>query len=176
MGNGPRHTLQIGSDCLGVKGESFIELGKNRGGSGGDLEMLQQPVTTKKWALFEMEFLGLEGFSRVCAGAEQPQNPSAYELVGGLAKRGGERSCSPLACCWHVVNLPGLRRKESGLCVLKTQGPFVRRDGHWSKGLNKNTCWVTDQPPGFSIIQLSGSNEVFQYSQILYHNSPHHCS
>jgi len=31
MENGARHTLQIGSDCLGVKGESFTELG----GSGG---------------------------------------------------------------------------------------------------------------------------------------------
>lgn len=58
--------------------------------------------------------------------------------------------------------------------MLKTQGPFVRRDGHWSKGLNKNTCWVTDQPPGLSIIQLSGSNELFQYSEV--HNGPHHCS
>lgn len=35
MENGPRHTLQIGSDCLGVRGESFSELGENRGGSGG---------------------------------------------------------------------------------------------------------------------------------------------
>lgn len=25
MENGPRHTLQIGSDCLGVKGESYGE-------------------------------------------------------------------------------------------------------------------------------------------------------
>lgn len=31
MENGACHTLQIGSDCLGVKGESFTELG----GSGG---------------------------------------------------------------------------------------------------------------------------------------------
>lgn len=33
MENGPRHTLQIGSDCPGVKGESFMELGES--GSGG---------------------------------------------------------------------------------------------------------------------------------------------
>lgn len=59
--------------------------------------------------------------------------------------------------------------------MLKTQGPFVRRDGHRSRGLNKITCWVTDQPPGSSIILLSGSNEVFQYSEM--QSSPsHHCS
>lgn len=27
MENSPRHTLQIGSDCLGAKGESYMELG-----------------------------------------------------------------------------------------------------------------------------------------------------
>lgn len=39
-----------------------------------------------------MEFVGLEGFSGVCAGADQPQNSSASVLVRRLAKRGGERS------------------------------------------------------------------------------------
>lgn len=57
MENAPRHTLQIGSDCLRVKGESFMELGKNRGESvcvcvfwveGGRRWVLLQPNTTKK--------------------------------------------------------------------------------------------------------------------------------
>lgn len=51
MENGPRHTLQIGSDCLGVKGESFMEHGENRGGSGGGVHVVggaSHLETTKK--------------------------------------------------------------------------------------------------------------------------------
>lgn len=111
-----------------------------------------------------MEFPGLEGFRGVCAGAEQPPNPQcacAGGEGGWQREEGSERrSCSPLVCRWHVVNLPGLRGKDSGLFVcLKTEGSFVRclgraaplledkvtkqqhadwrRYGHWSKGLKK---------------------------------------
>lgn len=67
-----------------------------------------------------------------------------------------ERSCFPLACRWHVVNLPGLRGKRiRPLHETKTPASFVgclgkagppqedkitkrqnadRRDGRWSKG------------------------------------------
>lgn len=44
----------------------------------------------------------------VYAGGEQPQNSNAH-VLGRRKKR--RRSCSPLACRWHVVNLPGLSGK-----------------------------------------------------------------
>lgn len=78
MENGPRHTLQIGSDCLGVKGESFMELGKNRGGGdvgwGGGFSIQTLPrnelLLCLRWSFQSLKVL--EGFLLVQNNHKKP--------------------------------------------------------------------------------------------------------
>lgn len=116
------------------------------------------------------------------------KTPGGWAPVRGSAKRGGEWG-GGLVLHRHVVGMSltsqgSGENKRASVCVCKTRPSFVRcpgragplpenkvtkqqhadwgRDEHCSKGLKKNTCWVTGQPPpGLPIIHLSGSNEVF---------------
>lgn len=125
MENGPRHTLQIGSDCPGVKGESSGEKIEER------VEVVCAAVPNSSLLKNKQPVLFLEAYSQCYRAAPH------HKLHCARARK-EEKEAGSLSSTGMSLTSRGLsKNKQSSVCMLKLE---LRLQGAWGE---LDPCWWT---------------------------------